>query len=123
MLEIKIVTDRQRVAKLCAECGITDADRKNVLAATDGEEVIAFTVFTMDETSLTLERVVPQDDIMMTDGMVRSTLHIAVTRGLDTAYYTETVSEETLSKLQLIKSKAEKTLDIEALFREKCCGK
>lgn len=123
MLEIKIVTDNSKLSSLCLKCGITDTERKNVLAANDGEEVIAFTVFTMDENSLTLERVYPQDDIMMTDGMVRSTMHIAATRGLETAYYTEDISEATLSKLGLIKSKAEKTLDIEALFREKCCGK
>ena len=123
MLEIKVLTDRETVEKLCRDCGILDAARQNVLAATDKGEIIAYTVFSMDEENLWLSHIVPPDDIMMADGMVRSTMHVAVTRGIDKIFYKETVNEEMLSKLGLIKSKEEKTLDSEALFRDKCCGK
>lgn len=123
MLEIKIVTDMQKVAELCAQCGITDTDRMNVLAATDKGEVIAYTVFMMDEESLTLLRIMPPDDYSWADGMVRSTMHVAVTRGIDKLYFTEEIDGKMLSKLSLVKSEEKRELDAEALFRDKCCGK
>ena len=123
MIEVKIVTDFGKVSELCKACGIVDTDRKNIIAATDKDEVLAYCVFTMDENSLTICRVVPEGDYLMADGIIRSTMHVAVTRGIDKLYYTENVDEKMLKTLQFIKNSEEKTLDSEVLFKDKCCGK
>lgn len=120
MLEIKIVTDRTAVAEICAGCGIFDIERLNVMAAFDSGRVIAFTVFTMDRHSLTIERIEPQDDLPLADGMVRSTLHIAAERGLEKAYYTDSVDEEFLKRFRFVKNAQQKELDIGILFTD--CG-
>ena len=122
MLEIKIVTDSALKKELCEKCSLEATEGRNVMAATDKGEVIAYTVFTIDSAALTLERVVPESDPLMFDGMVRSTLHVAAERGLETAYYTDGVDEAALTRFRFIKEKEEKTLDIGILFAD-CCWK
>ncbi len=123
MLEIKIVSDFAQAAELCKQCGIADTEYKNVMAAFDGREVIGFSVFTLNETSLTLLGIVPEEDILLSDGLLRSTLHIAVSRGLENAYYADSMNEEMLDKLKFIKNREKKQLDIDRLFADCCCGK
>lgn len=123
MIEVKLVTDFAKVKELCNACGICDTDRKNIMAATDKGEVLAYSVFFMDENSMTICRVVPTNDYLLADGIIRSTMHIAVTRGIDKLYYTDDVDEKMLSTLRFIKQKEEKLLDCQVLFKDKCCGK
>lgn len=123
MLEIKIVTDSALEKELCEKCSLEAAGERCVMAATDKGEVIAYTVFTIGSDALTLERVVPENDPLMFDGMVRSTLHVAAERGLDTAYYTDGVDETALNRFRFVKEKEEKTLDIGILFADCCCKK
>ena len=123
MLEIKIVEDAMLAQKLCKQCGIENTEHKNVMAAFDGQEVIGFSVFAINETSLTLFRIVPEDDILLADGMLRSTLHVAATRGLNNACYDGSMNEQLLNKLKFIKDREKKQLDIDRLFADCCCGK
>lgn len=123
MLEIRTVTDREKTAALCEKCEIPLTDERSVMAATDSGEIIGYTVFSICDGSLILEYVVANGDVLLFDGLVRSTLHIAVNRGLERAYYTDGADETLLSKLKLVKNRDEKTLDIDVLFKSCCCEK
>ena len=121
MLEIKVLTDVQKIAQLCERCGVTPDETRGVMAAVDGEEVLAFSVFTLDSDSMTIEYIVPENDIPLADGMLRSTIHVALTRGKTAVYYAETVSEKLLTTLAFIKDADKKLLNSDKLF-ESCCG-
>lgn len=123
MLEIKTVIDRNKAAALCEKCGISLTEERSVMAADDSGEIIGYTVFSIGDGSLTLERVVANGDVLLFDGLVRSTLHIAANRGLECVYYRDGADETLLSKLKLVKNRDEKTLDIDVLFKSCCCEK
>ncbi len=123
MLEIKIVSDRKKTETLCNECGLSPISERSVMAADDSGEILGYTVFSMRDGALILERVEAGEDALLFDGLVRSTLHIAANRGLEQAYYTDGVDETLLSKLKFVKSRDEKLLDIDILFKSCCCDK
>ena len=123
MLEIKIAGDCALVKELCEKNGLSACDSRFVMAATDKGEVIAYTVFSLLNDSLYLERVVPLDDPLMADGMIRSTLHVAAERGLAEAFYTDGVDETVLKRFRFVKDSERKTLDVGILFTDCCCGK
>ncbi len=121
MLEIKVLTDREKIAELCLSCGEEVSAERGVMAAVDGEEVLAFSVFSLGDESMTVEHIVPENDIPLADGMLRSTIHVALTRGKTVVYYADTVSEKLLTTLQFIKDADKKILNSDKLF-ESCCG-
>lgn len=121
MLEIKVLTDSAKIAPLLEKCSKQPAPDRGVMAAVDGEEVLSFSVFTLAEDSMTIEHIVPENDIPLADGMLRSTIHVALTRGKTTVYYAETVSEKLLNTLAFIKDADKKILNSDKLF-ESCCG-
>ncbi len=121
MLEIKVLTDNEKIAALLKECGKPQDDNRGVMAAVDREEVLAYSVFKLAEDSMIIEHIVPESDIPLADGMIRSTIHVALNRGKSTVYYAETVSEKLLITLSFIKDADKKILNSDKLF-ESCCG-
>ncbi len=121
MLEIKVVEDAAAAAELIKKCGKKEAENRGVMAAVDRGEVIAFSVFTLADNSMTIEHIVPETDIPLADGIIRSTIHVALSRGKTEVYYAETVGEKLLVTLDFIKDEQKKTLDTDKLFKS-CCG-
>ena len=121
MLEIKVLTDENKIRELLNQVGAAPSFDRGIMAAVDGEEVIAFSVFTLSADSMTVEYIVPDSDVPLADGMLRSTIHVALSRGKNEVYYAETVSEKLLKLLKFIKDPEKKLLDSDKLF-ESCCG-
>lgn len=122
MIKVQIVEDKTLAKELCEKVGFFVTDNRFVMAAEDRGEILAYSVFTIDKNIMTLEYLFPEEDALMTDAIIRSTLHIAATRGLTDVFYGEKCSEKLLSVLKFIKDKNEKTLDVSRLFEDSCSG-
>ena len=120
MLEIKVLEDGAKKSELLSE---HSKEQGEIMAAFDRGEIIAYTVFSLLEKSAVIEYIVPESDFMLADGMLRSTIHVALCRGKSEIYYADTVSEGLLNTLKFIKDKEKKLLDHEKLFGSCCCGK
>ncbi len=121
MIEIKVLEDRSKVSELLSSIGLEPSFDMGVMAAMDKDEVLAFSVFSLSGDSMTIERIVPETDIPLADGMIRSTIHVALSRGKNEVFYGEGVSEKLLSILKFIKDADRKLLDSDKLFQS-CCG-
>lgn len=122
MIEVKIVEDKAKADKLCKSVGITPCAAHSVMAADDRGEVLAFSVFRIERNEMMFERLSPEDDALMADAIIRSTLHVAANRGILKVYYGAAVSEKLLSVLGFIEDKELKTLNISKLFEDSCGG-
>ena len=122
MIKVQIVEDKTLAKELCEKVGFFVTDNRFVMAAEDRGEILAYSVFTIDKNIMTLEYLFPEEDALMADAIVRSTLHIAATRGLTDVFYGEKCSEKLLSVSKFIKDKNEKTLDVSRLFEDSCSG-
>lgn len=120
MLEIKVIEDSAKKAEILSLHSKTEGE---IMAAFDRGEIIAYTIFSLSEKSATVENIVPEEDIALADGMLRSTIHVALTRGKSEVYYADTVNEKLLKTLKFIKDEDKKLLNHEKLFESCCCGK
>ena len=92
-----------------------------VLTAIDGIEVIGISLYYLDSEKITVIFIEPISDIPLADGILRSTLHIAAEKSIMKAYYEVSLPESFLEKIDFIKSKEEKSLQIDKLFKS-CCS-
>jgi hypothetical protein len=124
MLTLSVLKDAQRVKELFEKCGIEQNENSACLLATDGKKDFGFSLFDITKEKMVIKYIEPLDDLGLADGILRSTLHIACERFVMKAYYEDTVPENFFEKLQFIKDKDEKSLNIDKLFMS-CsnCGK
>ncbi len=124
MLTLSVLKDAQRVKELFEKCGIEQNENSACLLATDGKKDFGFSLFDITKEKMVIKYIEPLDDLGLADGILRSTLHIACERFVMKAYYEDTVPESFFEKLQFIKDKDEKSLNIDKLFMS-CsnCGK
>lgn len=124
MLTLSVLKDAQRVRELFENCGIEQNENSACLLATDGKKDFGFSLFDITKEKMVIKYIEPLDDLGLADGILRSTLHIACERFVMKAYYEDTVPESFFEKLQFIKDKDEKSLNIDKLFMS-CsnCGK
>lgn len=120
MIEIKVITDAEKSREYLSRHG---AEGKSLLAATDGEEIIAYTIFSVDGKTAEIQYIVPEEDILLADGMIRSTIHVVLSRGALAVHYADSVSEKLLKTLDFILDSEKKLLDSDKLYRACCCEK
>ena len=119
MIHLKPLEDKERVAAYFAECGCEFSENSGCVTAKEGEETLGFCLYNMDRT-MTVLRLSPQEDLMLADGILRSTLHVAVDAGVTDAYYDAAI-EEICRRLDFIESYPEKRLALGKLFQS-CHG-
>lgn len=95
----------------------------NAVVAKNGEEVFGFCLYDLTDKEIIVRYIEPLNDLGLADGILRSTLHVAAEKSIMNAFYTDTVPEDFFEKLNFIKDKNEKSLDIDKLFQSCCnCG-
>ncbi len=122
MISISPVTDKELLSDLYNKNNIEPNINSSAVAAMFSNECLGYCLFDLDEKSIIIRFLFPQDDLMLADGILRSALHVAAERSAMNAFYSDTVSEETLEKLQFISDKDNKKLDIDKLFGGCCCS-
>ncbi len=108
--EVKVFFDKENLSfNEFSEC----------LCAKDKEEVLGYCLFDIDSKKMTIRAIEPQNDLMLLDGVLRSTLHIAASRNLTEAVWSDKAPEKIFKTLGFITK--ENTLNINKLFESKCC--
>ena len=116
MLEIHPVREIARLQPLYKKHELVLSDDCMAVFAMDGEEMIGYSLFSLGAHDISVKALVPTDDIMLADGILRSALHVAVENGKTNAFYEETAPEDVFKTLGFIKNIEKKSLDINKLF-------
>ena len=117
---ITLKEEKNKAETLFLENNISYNESSSCLIAADGEEILGFCLFDIDDKKMLVKYIEPLNDVFLADGVLRSTLHIAAERGIINTFYDGTVSDEFLKKIGFIKDEKEKSLDIDKLFKS-CC--
>lgn len=121
MLSLAPLTDKNKIAEIFKEKGITYGEYSGCVTALCGDELLGLCLYNLDKQKMTVLYIEPLNDIPLADGILRSTLHVAAERSVMNAFYADTVPEEFLNKIGFIKNVDEKKLDIDKLFKS-CCS-
>ena len=118
MLVLKEFENKSEAKVFYIEQGLEFNDNSSGLYAKDGEEIIGYCLFDIDATEMNIRAISPQNDLMLLDGIIRSTLHIAASRNIEKAIYSENTPEKILKTLGFVKE--QNSLNINKLFENKC---
>lgn len=119
-----IPAEKGETKSLFSENNIEYNERSGCTVARDGQEILGYCLYYIDDKTMTVCALSPQDDLLLADGVLRSALHIAAVRGIADIRYTENAPNEVFCRLGFVENAAERTLDISLLFKD-CggCGK
>jgi len=123
MITVLPLADSKEIKNYFEKEKIPFGDNSGCVTAREKDKVLGYCLYDLDEKGITVHTLYPVDNLMLADGILRSALHIAAQRSAMDARYSSTAPEELFSKLGFIKNAEEKTLDIDKLFGECCCGK
>ena len=121
MLTLAPLKEKSEIESIFKELNFEFNEFSGVLTAIDGKEVIGKSLYYLDSEKITVIFIEPISDIPLADGILRSTLHIAAEKSIMKAYYEVSLPESFLEKIDFIKSKEEKSLQIDKLFKS-CCS-
>lgn len=120
MIALAPLSDKGEINRLFSENGLEFTDNSGCVSAKSGEEVLGFCLYSLDKNGIVIFKIVPENDLSLADGILRSTLHVAAERSIMNAFYSGENIEKLCDKLDFIKDRAEKSLKINKLF-ESCC--
>ena len=122
MITLKI-TEKQEAKAIFEKEGLEFTDFSDCLCAKDGQEVLGYSLFDIKDGVMTIRATEPQNDLMLLDGVLRSTLHIASSRSLEKAIWAEKAPEKVFKTLGFVTE--ENTLNISKLYESgcSCCKK
>ncbi len=121
MISLAPVSDVKKTQFYFEKVGIEFNANSQCVLCSDGQSVLGFCLFDMDKHRIIINHIEPTNDIPLADGILRSTLHVAAERSIMDAFYADTLSEAFLEKINFIKNREEKRLDIDKLFKS-CCS-
>lgn len=116
MITVLPVENPERLAALYKEAGLVQPADGGGVEAKDGEESLGYCLYRFNEEAMTVLALEPASDRLMADGVLRSALHVAVTRGIPAAYYGDTAPVQLFRSLGFIKNDENRELDIGKLF-------
>lgn len=121
MIALAPISDKSEINRLFSENGLEFSEFSGCVKAKCGEEVLGFCLYDLNKSGIFIKKIVPENDLMLADGILRSTLHIAAERSIMNAFYCGEDTEKLCDKLGFIKDRAENRLNINRLF-ESCCS-
>lgn len=121
MISLTTLKDKTKVAEFYKKENLNFCENSNCLTATEGEEVLGYCLFDLDIQKIVVRAISPLEDVLLCDGILRSSLHVACERGVNKAFYDENFPVKLLKTLNFIENEKERTLNINKLF-EICCS-
>ena len=121
MIALAPISDKSEINRLFLENGLEFTEFSGCVKAKCGEEVLGFCLYDLDKTGIVIYKIIPENDLMLADGILRSTLHVAAERSIMNAFYSGEDTESLCDKLGFIVDRVEKRLNINKLF-ESCCS-
>lgn len=120
MITVLPVKDRNEIEYYFKKYSVEFTCNSGVSVAAAGEEVLGCCLYDIDDEKITIRLIVPDNDIMLADGILRSALHIADFRGINNAFYSNHSQVSIYKTLDFIKNEQEMSLKIEKLHESSC---
>lgn len=120
MLTVATVQDKNRIKEYFTENGLEAFEDSGSMEARCGDEVLGFCLYRLSKDEMTIYKIFPENDFLLADGILRSTLHLAHRRDIVNVYCTD-ASKALCEKSGFIKNAEKGLLDISLLSRD-CCG-
>ena len=117
MITLKTVEKCEAVTFFEKE-GLEFREGSDCLCAKDKQEVLGYCLFDIENGVMVIRAIEPQNDLMLLDGVLRSTLHIAATRELEGAAFADKAPEKIFKTLGFLKEDG--TLNVNKLFESHC---
>ncbi len=118
MITLKITEDKEIIKSLYSKENLEFNGFSNCLCAKDGKEVLGYCLFDIENEKMTIRAIEPQNDLMLLDGILRSTLHIAASRDLQEAVAAEKSPLDIFKTLGFLKE--DNKLNIAKLYESGC---
>lgn len=122
MISVLPSKDKSEIETLFKKHNLTTDENSGCVIARTGEEMLGYCLYSLDDKTIIVFIVEPQNDIMLADGILRSALHVAAERFVLDAHYADTAPIDLFEKLDFIKDIQEKRLNIDKLFGGCNCG-
>lgn len=124
MIEVNILKDFYETKKIFEDNSIKFENNCFCMAAKDGEQILGFCLFKYENDFVLIKELHPRNDLMMADGVLRSTFFVASNRGIEKAFYDNRDIEPMLKKLDFVDNTQYKSLKIKKIFDScGCCNK
>lgn len=120
MITLKTVEDQAKAKQFYEKENLIFNKNSDCLCAKENEKVLGYCLFDIETDKITLRAIEPQNDLMLLDGILRSTLHIAANRNISKAIFTDNSPEDLFRKLGFVQK--DNTLKISKIFENDCCG-
>ena len=121
MIALAPISDRDEINRLFLENKLNFSEISGCVKAKCDGEVLGFCLYDLDKNGIIIYKIVPENDLSLADGILRSTLHVAAERSIMNAFYSGGDTEKLCDSLGFIINKEEKRLNINKLF-ESCCS-
>ncbi len=115
MIESKLL-EKAQAESLYKENNLKFKEKSEAMVLVDKGEILGFCLFFIDGGKITIEAINPENDIMICDGVLRSSLFIAANRGIMEAERTNNVSGSIIKKLGFSENEQNHSIDITNLF-------
>lgn len=122
MITLK-TTDKTEAKAIFEKEEIEFFDYSHCLCAKDGDEILGYCLFDIKDGDMTIRAIEPQNDLMLLDGVLRSTLHVGASRNVKTSVWADKAPEKIFRILGFITD--ENKLNINKLYESgcSCCKK
>lgn len=121
MITVSVLEDRKKAEEIFLQNGAEFTENSGCMLALCGGEVIGYSLYLLDGEKIVVYKISPENDLMLADGILRGTLHLASRRKINSAFYTD--NEKMFEKLGFIKDKTQKALDMSLLSKDCSCKK
>ena len=89
ILTVLPLKERDELERLYRSHKLDPDGNSAAVVARQGEEMLGYCLFYIAPERILVEILEPQSDLYLADGILRSALHVAVTRGIHNAFYAE----------------------------------
>lgn len=123
MISLKPSKDKIQIAEFFKKHGLATDEFSGCVTAIEKDIIIGYCLYRLDDKSMTVFAIEPQSDIMLADGILRSTLHVAAENFILDAFYSDDAPIGLFKNLDFVKNENEKRLNIDKLFGGCGCKK
>ncbi|MBQ7288373.1 MAG: hypothetical protein IJW78_01475 [Clostridia bacterium] len=121
MIQIQPENNALTIQALCRTANIPYRDTMTGAIMHDGDVRLGYSLFEMQDGYAVIHAMEPVDDVSLADGMLRSTIHMALQGNCFAVYYTDSAPEAIFIKLGFVMNCEKKQLNTHKLF-EGCSG-
>jgi len=123
MIQVLPSKDKEQIEKAFGESGFDFCETSGLVAAKERDTILGYCLYDLTDEKMTLLKIEPQNDILLADGIIRSTLHVGTERFVLDAYYIDPNLDELFTKLDFVKDKEKRQLNTDKLFGGCHCQK